>query len=521
MSGQKYPLDLLGESGIMGEFHEFLDSELSFQLFDLLTKRNKQKFESLPGPESCQKQEVPVLCRGGRTSDTTQDMHLDHPPSYSLVGGAEGSASRRDDERGPVEDSASRKNDERGLVEDSASRKNDERGPVEDSAFRKDDERAVSPHVQITASPKKSRHWWRSLLGSRSKKHHDPLQPTSSFLEPHEPPQPTTSFPERRDPPQLRATFPDPPQYSPMPPKAQGPRRIYERTDRQRQESPIFKLPKPVLIKIMMGLTPISLWSIRQASALFRTLFDDRQFYSFHDKVGLYDVHIKFSTGIMSREERREASAMLQPRKEVEHWCTACTRVRLLGEFEPAVIKLRELRFCNACGERHAGIFFPQESIERGDENLVCIGRLGKWELCSHMEPIMWDSLKDILSVPNIEKYGGCPHPEHQRCSKKGSAKYSSFPRMLLIRWLPPNDSHTTIKIGWDLPLLDIDSRDPPSTAGIRRTLQQLIVGGALRNHKTCPHMADRKALSDFISAAACSLGRLVNAHVPGTGNNF
>ncbi|KAK7228243.1 hypothetical protein V2G26_000413 [Clonostachys chloroleuca] len=293
-----------------------------------------------------------------------------------------------------------------------------------------------------------------------------------------------------------------------MPPKAQGPRRIYERTSRPRQESPVFKLPKPVLIKIMMGLSPISLWSLRQASALFRTLFDDRQFYSFHDKVGLHDAHIKFSTGIMSEEERREARAMLQPRKEVERWCTACTRVRLRGEFEPAVIKLRELRFCDACGERHAGIFFPQESIERGDENLVCIGRLGKWELCSHMEPIMWDSLKDILSFPNIEKYGGCPHPEHQRCSKKGSTKYSSFPRMLLIRWLPPNDSHTTIKIGWDLPLLDIDSRDPPSTAGIRRTLQQLIVGGALRNHKTCPHMADGKALSDFISAAVCDCFR-------------
>ncbi|CAI6101381.1 unnamed protein product [Clonostachys chloroleuca] len=458
-------------------------------------------------------------------------MPLDQPPPYRLV---EGSASRRDDERGPAEDCTSKKDDERGLAEESISKKDDERGPVEDSASRKDDERAVSPCIQITAPPKKSLHWWRSLLGSRSKKPHDPPKPVTSsrilhaapypgapFLKPHDPtrppafslkpidpPQPVASCLELHGPPQLRESFPDPPQYSPMPPKAEGPRRIYERTSRPRQESPVFKLPKPVLIKIMMGLSPISLWSLRQASALFRTLFDDRQFYSFHDKVGLHDAHIKFSTGIMSEEERREARAMLQPRKEVERWCTACTRVRLRGEFEPAVIKLRELRFCDACGERHAGIFFPQESIERGDENLVCIGRLGKWELCSHMEPIMWDSLKDILSVPNIEKYGRCPHPEHQRCSKKGSTKYSSFPRMLLIRRLPPNDSHTTIKIGWDLPLLDIDSRDPPSTAGIRRTLQQLIVGGALRNHKTCPHMADGKALSDFISAAVCDCFR-------------
>lgn len=72
----------------------------------------------------------------------------------------------------------------------------------------------------------------------------------------------------------------------------------------------------------------------------------------------------------------------------------------------------------------------------------------------------------------------------------------------------PPADSHTTIKIGWDLPLLDIDSRDPPSLEGIRDTLQQLIVGGALRNHKTCPHMADGKALSEFISAAVCDCFR-------------
>jgi hypothetical protein len=199
-------------------------------------------------------------------------------------------------------------------------------------------------------------------------------------------------------------------------------------------------LPKPVLIKIMMGLTPISLWSLRQASALFRTLFDDRQFYPFHDEAGLHDAHMKLSFGMMSEEERREGRAMLQSRQEqeVKNWCTACTKVRLRGEFEPAVIKLRELRFCDACGERHASIFFPQESIERGDENLVCIGRLGKWELCSHMEPIMWDSLRDILSVPNIEKFGGCPHLEHQRCSKKGSTKYHSFPRMFLIRWPPP-----------------------------------------------------------------------------------
>lgn len=81
MSGQKYPIDLLGDyPGIMGEFHQYSDSEISFQIFDLLTKRNKQKFESLSCPEPCQKQEVPVLCRGGRTSDTTQDMPLDQPP---------------------------------------------------------------------------------------------------------------------------------------------------------------------------------------------------------------------------------------------------------------------------------------------------------------------------------------------------------------------------------------------------------------------------------------------------------
>uniref|UniRef100_A0A8H7NC62 F-box domain-containing protein n=1 Tax=Bionectria ochroleuca TaxID=29856 RepID=A0A8H7NC62_BIOOC len=354
MSGQKYPLDLEKYDPRYARRLDFrLDLGLSFGFFDIFTRYIKQKFESLSYPEPCQKQDVPVLCRGGRASDAAQDMPLDQPP-YHLV-----------------EDSASKKDDERGLVEDSASKKDDERGPVEDAAFRKDDERAVSPHTQITASPKKSRHWWRSLLGSRPKKHHDPPQPTASFLEPHDPPQPT-------------ASFPDPPRYSPMLPKAQGSRRIYEQTDRPRQESPIFKLPKPdlqvakarssscqspifklpkpVLIKIMMGLTPISLWSLRQASALFRSLFDDRQFYSFHEKVGLHDAHIKFSTGIMSQVERREARAMLQPTQEVKDCCTACTQVRLRGEFEPAVIKLRELRFCDACGERHASIFSPRKA---------------------------------------------------------------------------------------------------------------------------------------------------------------
>ncbi|CAG9981985.1 unnamed protein product [Clonostachys byssicola] len=555
MSDQKYPLDL-GESDpcLSRPFDLCLDPELDFEMFDHFTKHIKQKFETLSYPEPCQKQDVPVLCRGDRTSDTTQDMHLDQPPPYRLVespvskkdgerGLIEHSAFREGDERGPVEGSASRRDDKRSLVEDSASRKDDERRPVEDSAFRKDDARTVSPHIQVTPPPKKLRHWWRSLFGSRLKKPHGPPQPTAPFLEPHNHPQPTSpflephdtpqptksllelhdtvqptaSFLEPQDPPQPaasllelhgphqpRASSPDPPQYSPMPPEAQGPRRIYERTDRLRQESPIFKLPKPVMIQIMKSLAPVSLWSLRQASALFRTLFDDRQFSPFHDTAGLYDAHMNFSTDFMSQEERREARAMLQPKRR----CTACTRVYLRGEFEPAMIKLRELRFCHACGEKHATIFFPHESIERGDENLVCIGRLGKWELCSHTEPIMWDSLKDVLPVPNIEKYGGCPHPVHQPRSEETSTKYSSFPRLHIIRWSSPTDSHTTIKIGWDLPLLDIDSRDPPSTAGIRSTLQQLIVGGALRNHKTCPHMADGKVLSDFISAAVCDCFR-------------
>ncbi|KAK7402826.1 hypothetical protein QQX98_011418 [Neonectria punicea] len=57
--------------------------------------------------------------------------------------------------------------------------------------------------------------------------------------------------------------------------------------------------------------------------------------------------------------------------------------------------------------------------------------------------------------------------------------------------------------IGWDLPLLDIDSKNAPTTEAIRETVANLV-GGAFYNYKPCKHTTDGKQIRAFARSGIC-----------------
>jgi hypothetical protein len=61
------------------------------------------------------------------------------------------------------------------------------------------------------------------------------------------------------------------------------------------------------------------------------------------------------------------------------------------------------------------------------------------------------------------------------------------------------------IGYGWDLPLLEINAWFlDPTVSAVRRALSNLVAGGALDNHRLCPHVTAEKEMQEFIQASIC-----------------
>ncbi|KPM36414.1 hypothetical protein AK830_g10140 [Neonectria ditissima] len=276
--------------------------------------------------------------------------------------------------------------------------------------------------------------------------------------------------------------------------------------------SPLCDLPNELLVEIMACLPKESLWSLRQASPVFLKIFDTKPFRRFHGEPGVKDRYMPFLISSMTTAEQSEAAKLIRQDRPEQfepgtRYCASCIEVRNRGECDPRMVSLRKSRFCDGCKERHAGIFFSAESIERhghGVGELICIGRLGKTSLCSHdsHEPMTWETMERSIPLRGDSYPVACTDRAHEPQVKRSQElPLSAFPRLLATRHY--NNKSIGVELGWDLPLLDLDSNNPPSTAAIRDTLANLV-GDAFRNQKPCRHMADGERIRGFVRSGIC-----------------
>lgn len=280
--------------------------------------------------------------------------------------------------------------------------------------------------------------------------------------------------------------------------------------------SALSTLPLELLIEIMHLLPPEALWSLRQSSLLFFHLVNETgAFRAWHAAPGPKDRYIRFKVKGMTKPERDELVKMLQRDDRAgsniddttENFCAACTKVMNQGEKDPITMKLRETRFCDGCKQRHLCVFFPLESIAKYDASVInelyCVGRLGTATICSHSaKPSTWKSFEHTL--PGADYKVVCRDARHKPClwDRRVLQDYgSACPRLTVHKCYL--DDTLELKLKWDQPLLDIDTKHPPSLRDVQKELARLVEAALLR-HKPCRHVTDGQQLRAFAHSGIC-----------------
>jgi hypothetical protein len=177
-------------------------------------------------------------------------------------------------------------------------------------------------------------------------------------------------------------------------------------------------LPTVILVDIMLILPPESLWALRQSAATFLEIFDSRPFLHLHGRPGACDPHMPFSTLFMTEAQKSAIKTLTEYQQPEKTRCSKCSEVYKLGDRDPRLVRLRELRCCEGCKERHAGIFFSAESLynhNRGVGKLVCLGQLGQMSLYGHKShrPITWDLIQTRILGRADKLSASCTYCSH------------------------------------------------------------------------------------------------------------
>lgn len=293
-----------------------------------------------------------------------------------------------------------------------------------------------------------------------------------------------------------------------------------ERGDETRLKPWFPVLPNEIWVQIMRHLPPGCLWSLRQSSSLFCMLFgSEMAFRPLHAIPGPKDLNVRFNINPLSAAERKDARELLLRDERLvydvedrpESYCASCTEVSERGD-HPVKIKLWQTRYCDGCKERHFCLFFPPECLEKYDNgalnSLVCIGRLGAVTVCSHelATPLTWNKFEDeVLRHDELSLDCGfelvCKNKCHRPSPKTKQTLYgSACPRLVAAKC---RGEYLDLSIGWDRPLLDLDSRYRPTLDDIQGAVANSLED-ALLQHRPCRHMQDCRKLRTFAYTGLC-----------------
>lgn len=278
-------------------------------------------------------------------------------------------------------------------------------------------------------------------------------------------------------------------------------------------------------MRIMNHASEDSKYFLRQTSAPIMRLFDDNLFADFHSlrqDLQLEEPHMRYDViGMPSRYQNRIADCFHH-----HEFRAACLRAEKEGKLQIRLAALHIKRHCDGCNIHHESFFVLPEDIERqklDSGELHCFGRIGQITLCDHntSAPIAWQDIDQSLRRSAVQYPGSnfttnifeatCTDLSHEPVNaQRHSGNWSigsAFPRIAvksLTGWVAyPSLQISSLDLGWDLPLLDIDSWMTPSLDVIRQTLSTSVMS-ALFNHKICPHISASNKLRDFVQSGIC-----------------
>ena len=289
-------------------------------------------------------------------------------------------------------------------------------------------------------------------------------------------------------------------------------------------------MPEEIVSELMKQLSPLSLWSFRQASPIYFRIFDSKDFNEYKGELGLRERRPCFHVGKLSAGERAEASKQLRRDQtggvEVPMYCGSCVEVNNRGGGDPRLVSLRKPRFCEACGENHAGVFFPAQDLEAYDAGagkLNCLGTTGSWHICGHgvTAPVMWHTVaRQMASEAGKDTKQFCRHRAHQYIQPKiepprSNCVVSANPRLHMSHCYR---TAVELSFGWDLALFDIDAKSIPSLVQVRNAILAALDGNLLDNLTCCQHMLQQGRLQKFARDGICRCFiKPDNTNYPGT----
>ena len=285
---------------------------------------------------------------------------------------------------------------------------------------------------------------------------------------------------------------------------------------------PLMALPKELVLRVMGHMSVSTLYCFRQTSNTARLLFNQRDFQKFHEEVDPCESNLRFNIENLVAWEKMAISNSLHN----EMRCSSCLKARENGLYRERAAELFNPRWCDGCKAEHFGAHFFSEDRKRCDEKrggkLVCIGRRGNIELCHHAScpPITWENVEECLrgrgtyTVSCTDRSHEPQHPSKDSYNGVGCA----FPRLLIKEQWPARPDRPSNRLahrrfihlgyGWDLPLLDLDRKLPPSVPEIQNKLSSLIRIGfhesRLLDHRLCPHVSVEKDIQAFVESGIC-----------------
>ena len=291
----------------------------------------------------------------------------------------------------------------------------------------------------------------------------------------------------------------------------------------------------------------------------FIALFNDSIFRELHQLAGEDEAQNfawrKFSTSVLSARDKNSIANSLQHTL----YCAPCLEAERDGSLDSRLVKLRCLRLCGGCNERHAAALFPDSLAGEGNKNEtrdpthgskaedgqienstvrspgsasgLCIGLVGHISLCNHAGPVTtWQDIQQRLQEPSRHErkyHSACVELSHEPEWERNIGRIQapiSFPR-LIAKEDASIPSMFEISYAWDMRLLDTSASLSPSLDAVRETLSKLVrqvfsasaPGESIFNTeagKLCAHTT----VKDIQSFAYTGVCRCISGYQPGLG---
>ncbi|KAK3994263.1 hypothetical protein QBC44DRAFT_236421 [Cladorrhinum sp. PSN332] len=151
------------------------------------------------------------------------------------------------------------------------------------------------------------------------------------------------------------------------------------------QNSPIYRLPRPLLVQLMRHLDPVSLECLRRTGRRFLQIFDRCKEWPTYRMYPWSAPNLVVSMSAFQRQRLLELLAK-------DAYCTKCQESLRAPDRTERVAKAVRYLHCSGCQRDHPACLFAPEQRSKTRESRLCVGRTGHVRLCAH-STVTWSQV--------------------------------------------------------------------------------------------------------------------------------